>query len=72
MIQESILPEFRTRIRLLHLDTLVTKLLKEASASWLCQESAIPTSLLALAEFAEKYLPGFDADRACLDGEGEG
>jgi hypothetical protein len=70
VLKDTVMPEFQERIRVLHLETLVAKLMKESQEYWHRHPCTVPVSLMALAEFMEKYLPELDARPADAAGQG--
>ena len=70
VLKDAVMPEFQERVSVLHLETIVGILMMESQAYWHRHPVTIPVSLMALAEFAEKYLPGFDARSADATGAG--
>ncbi len=57
VIREPVMIEFRDRICFISLESVIEKLAREASARWSRCDTDIPTWLLALGEFVEKYIP---------------
>jgi len=57
VIREPVMPEFEGRIHFITLESVVERLAEEAVSRWPRNGMDIPTTILALGEFVEKYLP---------------